>query len=478
MMKGSKMKELIAQLEKYGNTLVADSLRKLSGSELENLKAQIEELDLELLASLADTYVKKKPTITVPEDLAPAPFYPFPAKTPEEEELYKKAEAEGKRLLSSGKVAMLVVAGGQGTRLGFDGPKGTYPITPVNNKTLFQYFAEKIARIGEKYSSPLYWFIMTSKINDKATKDFFAENGYFGLHKENIIFFTQGTMPAMDHEGKLLMAEKDSLALSPDGHGGTLLALKRSGALAKMKEQGIDFISYFQIDNPLVPMADPLFLGLHSLTGSEMSARMLPKTNPYEKLGNFCISNGRLNIIEYSDMPSSLAEKKNPDGTLAFLSGSPAIHVISRTFVERLTSDGRLKLPWHRADKKVPYINEKGELVKPDSPNAVKLESFIFDALPLAEKTMILEGARNLHFAPVKNPDGVDSAVSCREMLCERDALYFAKAGLELPRKEDGSLDCLIEISPRSACDEEDAVALLSRPGVKVPARGEKASYE
>lgn len=472
------MKDLLAKLEQYGNIQVLEALRTLSGSELENLKAQLEELDLDHLASLAETYVKKKAAISIPEDLQPAEFFPFPPRSEEEKELYKRAQKEGEKLLASGKVAMLVVAGGQGTRLGFDGPKGTFPITPVENKTLFQYFAEKIARVGEKYSSPLLWFIMTSKINDKATRVFFAENDYFGLNKENVIFFTQGTMPAMDHNGRLLMAEKDSLALSPDGHGGTLLALKRSGALAKMKELGIEYISYFQIDNPLVPLADPLFLGLHSITGSEMSARMLPKTNAYEKLGNFCISNGRLHIIEYSDMPSELAEKTNPDGSLAFLAGSPAIHVISRSFVERLTADGHLKLPWHRADKKVPYINEKGELVKPDSPNAVKLESFIFDALPLAEKTMILEGARNLHFAPVKNPEGVDSAVSCREMLCERDALYFAKAGLELPRKEDGTLDCIIEISPRSACDEEDALALLSRPGTKVPARGEKVSYE
>ena len=472
------MNSILEKLEKYGNKQVAESLRLLSGNELENLRKQLEELDLDELASLAEIYVKKKTAISIPDDLAPAEFFPFPAKTEEEKAFYEKAVQEGKRLLSAGKVAMLVVAGGQGTRLGFDGPKGTYPITPVKNKTLFQYFAEKISRVGEKYASPLFWFIMTSKINDKATRDFFAENNYFGLNKENVIFFTQGTMPAMDYDGRLLMASRDSLALSPDGHGGTLLALKRSGALDKMREQGIEYISYFQIDNPLVPLADPLFLGLHSLTSSEMSARMLPKTNPYEKLGNFCLSQGRLHIIEYSDMPAALAEKRNADGTLSFLSGSPAIHVISRSFVERLTANGRLLLPWHRADKKVPYINEKGEFVKPDSPNAVKLESFIFDALPLAEKTMILEGARNLHFAPVKNPDGVDSAVSCREMLCERDALYLEAASIPVPRKEDGKLDCIIEFSPRSVCDEEDAAKLLARPCVTPPEKGGTYYYE
>lgn len=469
---------IMETLRKYGQDFVASKLESLSGEPRAKLEKQLSEIDFAELSELIRDYVLQKPVTEIPADLAPAPFFPFPAKDEAQKAYYEKARKEGERLLAEGKVAFLVVAGGQGTRLGFDGPKGTYPITPIRHKTLFQYFAETISRVSKKYGRNLHWFIMTSELNDKRTREFFRENAYFGLGEENVTFFTQGTMPAISYEGKLLMNAPDSLALSPNGHGGTLLALKKSGALDEMKRRGVDYISYFQVDNPLAPMADPLFLGLHSLEKSEISSRMLPKTNPYEKLGNFCVSGGRLQIIEYSDMPAELAERRNPDGTLAFLSGSPAIHVISRTFVEELTKDGRLNMPWHRADKKVPYINGNNELVKPEQPNAVKLESFIFDALPLAKHTLVLEGSRKDHFAPTKNATGVDSAESCRRMLCERDAERLDLAGKKVPRKADGTPDCLVEISPAAVCDNDDAVKILSDAKYKAPEPGSEVYYE
>ena len=469
---------IMETLRKYGQDFVASKLESLSGEARAKLEKQLSEIDFAELSELIRDYVLQKPVTEIPADLAPAPFFPFPAKDEAQKAYYEKARKEGERLLAEGKVAFLVVAGGQGTRLGFDGPKGTYPITPIRHKTLFQYFAETISRVSKKYGRNLHWFIMTSELNDKRTREFFRENAYFGLGEENVTFFTQGTMPAISYEGKLLMNAPDSLALSPNGHGGTLLALKKSGALDEMKRRGVDYISYFQVDNPLAPMADPLFLGLHSLEKSEISSRMLPKTNPYEKLGNFCVSGGRLQIIEYSDMPAELAERRNPDGTLAFLSGSPAIHVISRTFVEELTKDGRLNMPWHRADKKVPYINGNNELVKPEQPNAVKLESFIFDALPLAKHTLVLEGSRKDHFAPTKNATGVDSAESCRRMLCERDAERLDLAGKKVPRKADGTPDCLVEISPAAVCDNDDAVKILSDAKYKAPEPGSEVYYE
>ena len=190
------------------------------------------------------------------------------------------------------------------------------------------------------------------------------------------------------------------------------------------------------------------------------------------------MSAGRLRIIEYSDMPAELAERRNPDGSLAFLAGSPEIHVISRSFVEELTRDGRLNMPWHRADKKVAFLNEKGELVKPETPNAVKLESFIFDALPLAKHTMVLEGSRKDHFAPTKNATGVDSAESCRQMLCERDAERLELAGKKVPRKADGTPDCVVEISPALVCDKEDAKTILSGHQYPSPQQGAETAYE
>ena len=462
----------------HGQTRLADALEKLAGENRAHLERQLAELDFDELDRLIRNYVRQKPETAIPADLAPAPFFRLKPETQAQAEYYRKAEAKGRELLAAGKVAMLVVAGGQGTRLGFDGPKGTYPICPVTGKTRFQYFAEKIGRVAEKYGHVIPWYVMTSELNDRPTREFFAAHGYFGLPQGSVRFFTQGTMPAVGYDGQLLLAAPDSLALSPNGHGGTLLALKKSGALDEMKREGVEYISYFQVDNPLAPLADPLFLGLHALEGSRMSARMLPKTNPFEKLGNFCISGGRLHIIEYSDMPDELAQRKNPDGELAFLAGSPAIHVISRDFVEELTADGRLNLPWHRADKKVPHLNENGELVKPAEPNAVTLESVIFDALPLADKTMILEGCRAEHFAPTKNQTGVDSAESCREMMCVRDARRLELAGLAVPRKADGTPDCLVEISPRLVCDDDDAVHRLDSKKHKAPEAGEKVYYD
>ena len=439
----------------------------LSAEELDSFCNQLAAVNWGQIPELAEKYVLNRPEISIPDDLTPAKFYPLKPADAATEELYSAADAKGVELLKAGKVCCLTVAGGQGTRLGFDGPKGTYPIGPVSKRTLFSYFAQSIARASEKYGAPVNWYIMTSPINREATENYFRAENFFGLKEENVFFFTQGTMPAFGLDGKLLLSSKSSLALSPDGHGGTLLALRKSGALDKMIADGCEYISYFQVDNPLVPVVDPRFIGLHYLENSEMSAIMLCKTNPYEKLGNFCVSGGRTMIIEYSDLPDELAVKRNADGSLAFVAGSPAIHVLSRTFVEKLTSGGTLQLPWHRADKKIASLDENGTLVTPDSPNGVKLESFIFDALPLAEKVMILEGDRAEVFAPTKNATGVDSAESCREMLTARNARRLVLAGVEIPYTADGKVDAVIELSPRCVLDDADAVALVKESGLK-----------
>jgi UDP-N-acetylglucosamine/UDP-N-acetylgalactosamine diphosphorylase len=451
------VQDIFDKLKEYKQEHVIKFIDELNPIQRSRLLRQLEQIDFAELDNLIKEYVKREPEIKIPEDLAPAPFFPLKAESAEMEKLYARAKLKGEELLREGKVAALTVAGGQGTRLGFDAPKGTYPITPVKNKSLFQYFAESLLRAGIKYDHKITWYIMTSQLNNEATRKFFEENNYFGLEAEDVIFFVQGTMPALDYKGKLLLAAKDSLALAPDGHGGTLLALRRSGCLDKMKHDKVEYISYFQVDNPLVSVVNPLFIGLHALEESDMSAVMLAKTEPFEKLGNFCVSNNKLMIIEYSDLPDKLAKAKNADGSLKFIAGSPAIHVLSRKFIAELTQHGRLDLPWHRADKKINFINDKGELVTPEEPNGIKLESFIFDALQLAETTMILEVAREEEFAPTKNKTGVDSVESCREMLIERDAKRLERAGVKVPRDANGKAVVKIEISPLAIIDDEDA---------------------
>lgn len=464
---------LLAAIRNAGQEQVLRFYGELSAESQQEFEAQLAQVNWQELPRLAAEYVVKRPETVIPADLAPAEFFPLEPADSAMSDLYRRADAEGEKLLRAGKVCCLTVAGGQGTRLGFDGPKGTYPIGPATNRTLFGYFAESIARAQEKYGKTILWFLMTSPINREATENFFRAQNFFGLAPEQVFFFTQGTMPAFGTDGKLLLSAKNSLSLSPDGHGGTLLALRRSGALELMAANGVEYISYFQVDNPLVPVVSPRFIGLHALENSEMSALMLSKTNSKEKLGNFCVSGGKVQIIEYSDLPDELAEKRNPDGSLAFVAGSPAIHVISRQFVEKLTSGGTLMLPWHRADKKIPALDADGNIVTPAEPNGVKLESFIFDALPLAEKVMILEGGRSEVFAPTKNATGVDSAESCRIMISERNARRLSAAGVEIPRNADGSVNAVIELSPRLVFDDADAVELVKATGLRAVLPGE-----
>ena len=377
----------------------------------------------------------------------------------------RTAVETGRRLLAEGKVAALTVAGGQGTRLGFAGPKGAFPISPIKDKTLFQLFAESILAAGRRSGRPVPWYIMTSPSNDAATRDFFEAHRHFGLAAGQIRFFEQGVMPAFGRDGRILLDEKHRVALSPDGHGGSLLAMATRGVLADMAARGVEVISYFQVDNPLVHCIDPLFLGLHVETQAEMSGKTLPKADDLERVGNFVMQDGKLTIVEYSDFPESLARARNPDGSRRFDAANIAIHALSRTFVERLTADpSRFALPWHRAEKKVPFVDPAtGRRVEPEKPNAVKLESFVFDALPLARRTMLLATSRGEEFSPVKNAEGVDSVATARRDLSRRAAHWLESAGLRIPRGTDGDPTGLYEISPLAALEAAHAREIVNK---------------
>lgn len=419
----------------------------------QRLAGQLEALDPAHLNELANAYVKQKPPISIPKDIRPVKTFPHEA-APGQEKLYADARKRGDELLRAGKVAAFLVAGGQGTRLGYDGPKGEFPVTPIRRKPLFQVFAEQLRAYSRDYGKTVAWYIMTSDANDAQTRAFFKQNNHFGLNPQDVFIFQQGMMPAFAPDGRLLLGEKSSLALSPDGHGGSLRALERSGALADMRKRGVEHLSYFQVDNPLVHVIDPLFLGLHDLTGSEMSSKTIPKAGPLEKVGNFVEADGVVQVIEYSDLPDELAKQTNADGTLRFNEGSIAIHALRRSFVERLNAGGNLSLPWHRADKKVPYVDEQGNAVKPDKPNAVKLEQFVFDAIPLAKNAIVYLTDRAEEFSPVKNAEGVDSPATCRRDQIRRAARWLQGAGVEVPTAN-GEPDAVLEISPLFATSAE-----------------------
>jgi len=442
-------------LRKHGQDHLLAFWDRLDQRQRQGLLDQIQPLDWPKIDAWVAKFVKNRPSVAMPAEIVAPEFYPAVPADSRQEAKYARALDVGKKLISEGKVAAFVVAGGQGTRLGFPGPKGDLPVSPVKAKTLFRIFAETIAAASQRYGATCPWYVMTSPLNHAETIEIFRKNDYYGLQHENVFIFQQGTMPNFDFDGGILLADRDRLATSPDGHGGSLKALYDSDAVEDMKRRGVEFLTYWQVDNPLINIFDPLFIGLHALDGAEMSSKTVMKTGPFEKVGNFCLADGKLTVIEYSDLPKALAQRRNPDGSLAFRLGSIAIHVISTAFVERLNAGG-FSLPIHRAEKKIPHIDRDGKPVNPDKPNGVKLETFVFDALPMASNSIILETIRSQEFAPTKNATGTDSIETTKQMMVDRAADWLESAGVKIPKKADGSPDCTLEIAPAFALHKED----------------------
>ncbi|MEZ5278189.1 MAG: UDPGP type 1 family protein [Opitutaceae bacterium] len=431
----------------------------MNGDERHRLLEQAAEIDLDEITRLTETLIRNPGVSTIDlSHLEPAPHIPL-ERSPADEVAWAEAKLAGEAALRAGKVGAFTVAGGQGTRLGFDGPKGTFPATPVRKATLFQVFAEKLRAAGRRYGRPIPWFIMTSHANHEATEAFFLENGHFGLGPDQVHFFRQGRMPAVDLEGRILLETTSTIAMSPDGHGGSLRALVRSGALDRMEAAGIELVSYFQVDNPLVHCIDSSFIGFHLLRGSEMSSRMIPKAYPDEKLGHFCFENGKLVVIEYSDMPDALIHRVDEDGELTFRAGSIAIHIVSTAFARRLGEGGAgVVLPFHRAEKKIPTVDDAGRPVRPTKPNGVKFELFVFDALPFATNPIVVETSRADEFSPVKNAEGVDSPRTCADDQRRQVARWLRAAGVNIETDDTGLPGIAIEVSPLFGYDEDTFV--------------------
>lgn len=318
----------------------------------------------------------------------------------------------GSEALKSGKVAFLTVAGGQASRLGFDLPKGCFGISPITQKSLFQIFAEKILFYSNLYNQPLKWFIMTSIDNFKTTVDFFSQNNYFNLDKKNVFFFKQGINPTVTSEsGDLILKNKSELFMNPNGHGGILGALTSQGYISQMEHLGIEYLSYFQVDNPLINMADPYFIGCHIDENSNISTKVIRKEFAEEKLGiamQECKSTKR-KIVEYSDIPEKIMKQQDENGNLLFNMGSTGIHIFSVSFIKKASS----KLPIHIANKEMtlPNINNSDNPEKKIS--VLKFETFVFDTIPLAKKAIFFETSRNEEFFPLKNKTGTDSIETC-----------------------------------------------------------------
>ncbi len=355
----------------------------------------------------------------------------------------------GEDLLRRGAVAALVVAGGQGSRLGINAPKGVVGVSPVRSKSLFQIHAEKVLALSRKYSRPIPLFIMTSRENDEDTRSFFAEHSFFGLDEKNVFFFVQGMLPSVTEERGFIISKDGGLFMNPDGHGGTLTALRKNGCLEIMKSRGIEEIFFFQVDNPLVSVCDPLFIGLHAMKASDMSSKVVRKRDFDEKVGVIAKVGGKVRVIEYSDMSDSMRYATDDRGEMIYWPGSIAIHMIRRDFVETLTGTG-LRLPFHRAVKSISALDSQGN---PADVKGIKFETFIFDALPLAKNCVSMEVIREHEFAPVKNKAGEDSLESSLAMQSRLHKSWLEDLGIEVQGES------LVEISPLFALSKDDLKA-------------------
>jgi UDP-N-acetylglucosamine/UDP-N-acetylgalactosamine diphosphorylase len=447
--------DLRARFQRAGQAHVFDGWGGLDDLGRRHLLEQLEGVDLPLVreqGKLFEAHGEARPM----GEIAPPDLFPL-KRTPEQAARARAARARGEARLAEGKVGYVLVAGGQASRLGYDGPKGAFPVGPVSGRTLFELHARRLRAARRRYGADAFWYVMTSPANDAATRRFFAEHDGFGLDPEHIVFFSQAMNPALDFQGRILMKAPGELFLAPNGHGGALLAMREHGVLDHARERGIEEFSYFQVDNPLARPADPLFVGLHVEAGAGMSTKVVAKANPSEKVGVLGKIDGQLGCIEYSDLPEELRGAREASGELTYRAGNIALHMIARAFVEQLT-EGGLKLPWHVAEKTM-LVSEGGRTVERQG---AKFETFVFDALGQSPASVTLEVDRGLEFSPVKNASGEDSPATARAHLCRLHAGWAAAAGLPLPNPGADEIHP-VEVCPLVAEDETD---FLERRGI------------
>ena len=406
----NRLEEIKAILKKYNQEHLLNHYDKLDDTNKKRLLDEIENIDFELVNSLYRNTEKSDKTID--DEIAPIDYldkYKLNDK-------YKYYENIGRKAIQEGNLAVVTMAGGQGTRLGHKGPKGTYDIGLDSHKSLFELLCDGLKEQGKKYGVTIPWFIMTSKENNKATIEFFEKNRYFGYQKDkNIFFFIQGELPMVDTEGKILINEEGLIKLAANGHGGVYEALVKNKMTDKMRQLGVKWVFIGGVDNCLAKMVDEVFLGLAIDKGVCSASKSVVKVSPEEKVGVFCKKNGKPGIVEYIDITKEMAEAVDEDGEFIYGESNILAHLFTLDTIEKM---GGAVLPYHSAYKKATYIDKDGNLIVPDSPNAYKFEAFMFEAFNEIDDMVVLRVKREEEFAPVKNADtaGVDCPRTAREL--------------------------------------------------------------
>jgi UDP-N-acetylglucosamine/UDP-N-acetylgalactosamine diphosphorylase len=434
----------LSLLSAYGQEHLLRFWSDLDSEQRALLLADIAAVDFDLMARLHREQVLNPEIIGAQETVEPL----------RGEQISEGGRAEleksGLELLRAGKAAAFLVAGGQGTRLGHDGPKGVFDIGLPSGKSLFQLQAERLLRLGRLCGRPVPWYVMTSRENHGPTTSFFADHAFFGLEAGQVMFFPQAELPLTDAEGKILLADKGRLSLGPNGNGGCFPALKQSGALDDMRARGVEWVFTYSVDNALVKVCDPAFLGFAARSGLPAASKAVAKASPEERVGVFCLRDGKPSVIEYSEMTPEMCAARDGSGLL-YGSANIAVHLFHVDFLE---ANAAAPLPYHAAHKKIPHVDAAGTFVTPGAPNAYKFELFMFDLFPRAPGMAVLDVARAEEFAPVKNKDGNDSPASARALITELHRSWAIAAGVH-----GADMAEAVEVSPLTSYAGEDLTA-------------------
>lgn len=404
--------EAYDKLTNYGQQHVLQYYEELSRQEQEQLLLQIEQTDFDVLS-----LCKKKETLNPRGEITPIGVMQLPEIEAKREEY----TITGLEAIRAGKVGAVLLAGGMGTRLGSDAPKGVYNIGLTKEVFIFQRLIENLLEVVNQAGAWIPLYVMTSDKNHETTAAFFKEKEYFGYNADYVTFFMQDMAPASDYDGKVYMEAKHKISTSPNGNGGWFLSMMKWGVVDKIREAGVEWLNVFAVDNVLQRIADPCFVGAVIATDSAVGAKVVKKNAPDEKVGAMCLEDGKPSIVEYYDMTEELMAAKDENGEPAYNFGVILNYLFREKDLEEIAAR---KLPLHIVEKKIPYLDEKGELVKPESPNGYKFEQLVLDMIHELDSCLPYEVVRNKEFAPIKNKTGVDSVESARK-LCEENGIVL-----------------------------------------------------
>ncbi|CRL07311.1 CLUMA_CG020290, isoform A [Clunio marinus] len=459
-------------LSRYGQEHLLRFWEELSDIERKQLISDIQELNLEEVQSffMRATASIDESSAKLDDRLKPVPETTFMSISRTNKDQLKIYEDEGLKQISNNHVGVLLMAGGQGTRLGFAHPKGMYDISLPSHKSLFCVQAERIRKLQELAKARtgqegrITWYIMTSEHTMQPTMNYFKDHDFFGLFEDDIVMFEQGSLPCFDFDGKILLDEKHRISKAPDGNGGLYRALRDTGILDDMNRRGVLSLHAHSVDNILIKIADPIFIGYCVKQSADCAAKVVEKSHPNEAVGVVCMVDGKYQVVEYSEITQSTAEMRNSDGRLTFNAGNICNHYFSAEFLNKIGSTYEKDLKLHVAKKKIPFVDNSGKRIQPDKPNGIKIEKFVFDVFEFAENFVTVEVARDEEFSALKNADsaGKDCATTARNDIYRLHKKYIENAGGFVNGVE-------VEISPMVSYAGEGLESIVKGQTLKAP---------